>query len=253
MALIRLLAPWLTGISIAVLYFFASREPSFIPWMGAASVALVAAAALVIVRAPTRSEWLHLSLTPALFVVSSWAFWFFINPPSILPAVSAAIGILLSIYFLACWYYYSRPAQYQPSAIDNTATYAHLVSIFFLSTAASGFFTLLSQPLWLVTGVIGLYAALSGYLVFWMNNIWERTRLLTLIAIALVFTEFFALISTFSFSVFVRGFLSAWVFYALTGLVRSRVLYGLNKKIVSRYMVTSAIAAVVALFAARID
>ncbi len=239
MFVVRLFSTIVVGIFLIVSFWIGTESIRFLPLFVGASIAVAAAGERFVTRRPMRAI--------APFVVSvvnitaaGWGVMFFIPQQLFVGLVAGIVGGMVFLYLFASFYYFSVPWKYQPHALDSIGTYMGITAFFFYMSSLFGLSVFLPQPAWIIIGFVLLLSALSGYMVWWSNQVFDRLGIGILVAFSLVMGEFFWAISQLPVSLFVQGAAVTVVFYFFAGILRAYGQGRLGRAVMARYAAVSA-------------
>jgi hypothetical protein len=228
--------PFLIGTYTAVLLFSISVWPKFFLIMsGLVVTGIIYGIGTLSGFGKNLDGWWHVTITPALFVISTIAFMMFVESGLLLILIPIIAGLFTFFFAEHLFRFVHIPSLYQPYALEHTSLVLHVASMFFLSTAFYGLQTFLQTPTWLLAICFFVFSGLMVYETLWVSKV-KDTKAVRVAAIgALIFTELFIVFSFLPTSFFVNAAASTLVFYVFLGIMRAFFLQRLSSVVLKRY------------------
>lgn len=225
--------------------------PKNIYWAPFILILFIGFAIAVLSGRRLNGDFWRLLIGPVIFIASAFLFVLFIDSFLIRWLVAALAAVFLG-FFLENFFYYSyQPGRYQPYALENTANYFNLLSVFLFFSSAYSLIVFLDLSMTILAILILLVVGLLSYQVTWFYKIPLSKSWLYLLISLLLAIEFFWVVSFLPTSFYVNGLILAVVYYFILGLIYSHLLDKLDKRVIRRYALVSLGALVIILGTAR--
>jgi hypothetical protein len=196
-------------------------------------------------------RWGLIAVTPALFLSSSVAFMLFIETQWLLIVIAVIVAVFVGLFLEHVFRFVHVPGIYQPYALEHTSIVLHIASIYFFTTMFYGLHTFLLTPVWLISLIFFLLAALFVYETLWVSKVASKTASHIALLGALVLTQLFAAVAFMPTSFFVNAAIVSVGFYVFLGVIRTSLLQRLSGVALRRYTIAGGLFLLVILFSAK--
>ncbi|MDO8559609.1 MAG: hypothetical protein Q7S23_01035 [bacterium] len=222
-----------------------------LPWVVTA-VVLISAGTLVVFAA-RRITLLPQTLTPVylaagevLLLSALEGYWF-------RRLVAGVFALLLFVALEDLYLAFHEPNKHQDYAPVNIASYLAMVTYFLYAAGLLWLMVFFAFPLWLAALLLAGIALLLTYQALWALGIPMGRGWPYLVSMPLLTMEFLWAVSFLPTSVYVGALVLTAGWYVASGCSRNQLLGTLDRRVVLRYVVTSAASLAVVLLTAKCD
>jgi len=175
-------------------------------------------------------------LTPVLFLASSLGVFLFLESFWLQIALGIVTAACLFFFTEQVFYYLHLPVRYQAYTIEHLSLVLHVLVLYFCASIGFGLQLFLQIPLWLIAPVIFLLMCYMLAATFWVSKIEHDLVRSTVIAGAVLITEFFLALSLLPSGLYVNAAILTIFFYLFLGLTRAHFFENLSRIFLRRYL-----------------
>lgn len=185
----------------------------------------------------TKSSRWYFWLPLAIFYLSAFSL-FFLLESFWFSQLLVVFGAVLTGLFLESIYTYIWDHEwYEAYSLENISGYLNSSSIFFISASLIGFATFMQISIWLMLIPICILSFLLSWQTFWISKIsWQMSRFFIL-ALTLILTELFLVVSLLPVHFFISGAVMLITWYTFIGISKAHLLNFWRQKMVIRYLI----------------
>ena len=244
--------PFFAALSIFIILEQSLRMPKQIYWLGSFCFLIVILSTWQLIGRKffQRKFWQNL-ITPILFLASGLVFLSFLESAWLKQFIILILAISIWLFLFVIFFRFNLRSKYQVHSLENISSHLNLLTIFFCSSGFYGLLIFLGFPLRFLVFGFGVVCFLLTIQLIWDSDTTLAKDYPYLIVITLIITEMFLVVSFLPTSVYVNGFIVTISYYLIGGLSRNWLLGNKERKVVSRYLITSVITLIIILATAK--
>ncbi|MBI2459652.1 MAG: hypothetical protein HYV53_03825 [Parcubacteria group bacterium] len=196
-------------------------------------------------------EWWNYLILPAVMATAVIAYSVFLSSKFVIQLLLVLNSGFLYFYLRQIYYYLLNPSSYETFSLENISSYAGWFSFFLLSAAIYGLQSFLNLPIFFLALIMLAAAALIIYQIIWVNKIELKKGLPYLLVGCLILVELWWSISFLPFNYNISGLCLAICFYAVSGLIKNKLLDKLDAARVKMYLILGSVSLFLILFTAK--
>src|SRR3989338_3097273 len=180
---------------------------------------------------------LQFMITPLTLIGTTYAFILFIPTTSLYHIFALIPSLILLLYFYFLYNYVWRHDHYIPFSLEHTASYASIISLFFLTGSLSAAHIFLAVSIIPLTILFGLIVTVLTAHTVWMNKFSFQETKYIITMTALMLTEFFIAALFLPIPFLTTAAFLAILGYGVWEYMRHMLLKTLSPRIISRHAI----------------
>ncbi|MCX6740490.1 MAG: hypothetical protein NTZ49_04655 [Candidatus Parcubacteria bacterium] len=227
-------------------YFY--RDPRFVFGILGALFCVLLISLKVIIKEKVRTKnfW-GLAILPLLLYLAVCNFILILSPGILRHLVAVLFALITYAYFENLFLFYYNRSSYQVNSLENTASFYNLMIFFLIVLDLNAINSLLNYYLWLLILILLAITFLILVQLFWILKINKPIRWVYVLVILVMVMEFFWAISFLPINFYVAAMILTIIYYFVLGTLRAKIVQGLDKKILLRYIIISILLIIVIL------
>lgn len=183
-----------------------------------------------------EEKWWNYFILPALFTLNLVVFSVLIPNKFFIQVLFFFNLIFLYLYLRSIYYYLMEHSKYKENSMQNFASYANFLSVYFLASAMFGLQAFLNASVWILMSLFLVEMLLIVYQAFWANKIDIRMGFFYIVLSGLIILEIAWSVSFLTLSYYILGLIVVICYYLMIGLVRFYLLGTLNSTQIKHYL-----------------
>lgn len=233
------LIPHLIALLIVVLFLFWFAYPKLWPFFIFLLLVVLFVAVFLLLK---KISWEFIAFFSGLFFLigGSFLFLFFLENRVFKYIIVILVSLFVFLILRAIYSFLYDLTHYIPYSLENIFAYSNLISLFFIYVAAFSYWILAILRLRYLLTLIFVASFVLFWQTLWINKIQKKSVLFSLV-IALLMLEFYWSLHFWPTSFFVNGLLMTVVFYFFSNILLHHLRQTLQKKVLLRYLILSAV------------
>lgn len=175
-------------------------------------------------------------LTPTLLLVSSFAFFLFLEGAVGMYVLAGIVSVLQLIYGEHLFFYFHQPSRYRVYTIERVSLVVSVSTVFLLSSALFGLLILVQVPLWILAPLFFLVATLVVYGTLWVSKVDAKRAPPYALVGAVLLTQMFIVLSFLPVAHTTNAAVLTTFLYLFLGLSRADFMGRLTRAVFLRYL-----------------
>jgi len=184
-------------------------------------------------------EYLYLTLSPVLFLISSAGFLFLLSSDNLRHLSMLVFAFILGMYLENIFLFFYQPIHYQQGSLENFSSFLSLLVFFLAVIDLNSLNIFLNLPIWSVSLLLIFFITLLLQQAYWINKIQYKSKIIYLFIINIIMLELFWGISFLPTNFYISSIVLTIAFYFCWGLVKAKLEGSLGKKIFLQYLAIS--------------
>ncbi|OGY42249.1 MAG: hypothetical protein A2Y82_00515 [Candidatus Buchananbacteria bacterium RBG_13_36_9] len=188
------------------------------------------------------------AILPILFYCFTTSYLLLLGTGLLKDLVIIFFCIILAAYFESIFLYFYRSLLNDKYSLENFSLFLNILNFFLITLNLNALSIFLSLPFWLLSICLVLAICLLLIQAFWFIEIKSNYKIIYSFIIGIIILELFWALSFLPADFYVSSVILTILYYFIFGVLKTKLLGNLNKKILLTYSVISIILLIIIIF-----